>query len=41
MNEEDFKECGFEKGPSMRLVNVAKELNNQSKYYCGWSTMLL
>ncbi len=35
MNKVDFKECGFETGPSMRLADVAEELNNQSKYYCG------
>ncbi|RGB24712.1 hypothetical protein C1646_772686 [Rhizophagus diaphanus] len=34
MNKEDFKECGFEIGPSMRLVNVAKELNNQKSELC-------
>ncbi|CAI2196132.1 4128_t:CDS:2, partial [Funneliformis geosporum] len=30
MNKEGFKECSFETGPSMRLADVAKELNNQS-----------
>ncbi len=32
MNKEDFRECGLETGPAMRLADVAKELNNQSKY---------
>ncbi|CAG8678519.1 3989_t:CDS:2 [Funneliformis caledonium] len=30
MNKVDFKECGFETGPSMRLADVAEELNNQT-----------
>ncbi|CAG8567954.1 9731_t:CDS:2 [Funneliformis caledonium] len=43
MNKEDFKECGFKTGPSMRLVNVVKELNNQKSSVAniksGWEEL--
>ena len=31
MDKQDFKECGLEIGPAMRLADFAKKLNDQSK----------
>ena|ERR1051325_10031189 len=31
IDKQDFKECGLEIGPAMRLADFARELNNQSK----------
>ncbi|CAG8652053.1 1666_t:CDS:2, partial [Funneliformis caledonium] len=39
MDKQDFKECGLETGPSMRLAEFARMLNNKNENLCKTSTV--
>ncbi|CAI2185681.1 9287_t:CDS:2 [Funneliformis geosporum] len=41
MNKQDFKECGLELGPAMRLADLANKLNDQSENFTKKFTELV
>ncbi|CAG8817159.1 5095_t:CDS:2, partial [Dentiscutata erythropus] len=39
MNKEDFRDCGLEMGPAIRLADLAQELNDQNEDSSKTSTV--